>query len=77
MSQGVDSLTAVALEHHAIFRLAEMIFGDRCSSSHDLASLSLGRRDTFDTWTGKTKLRWDEAVSIALNFQSLKEVSQY
>ena len=56
------------MEHH-IFRFAEMILRDRCSTSYDLASLFRGRRSTFDRWTGKNrKTHWYEAVSSALNF---------
>ena len=40
-----------------IFRFAEMILRDRCSTSHDLASLFRGRRNTFDRWTGKIAKR--------------------
>ena len=38
---------------HQIFRFAEMILRDRCSTSYDLASLFHGRRNILDTWTGK------------------------
>ena len=38
---------------HQIFRFAEMILRDRCSTSYDLASLFRGRRSTLDRWTGK------------------------
>ena len=64
---------------HQIFRFAEMILRDRCSTSFDLASLFRGRRSTFDRWTGKIakrKTHWYEAVSSALKFPFLKEVSQ-
>ena len=57
---------------HQIFRFAEMILRDRCSTSYDLASLFRGRRSTFD----RRKTHWYEAVSSALNFPFLKEVSQ-
>ena len=50
--QRADFLRGVALEHQ-IFRFAEMILRDRCSTSYDLASLFRGRRSTFDRWTGK------------------------
>ena len=40
-----------------IFRFAEMILRDRCSTSYDLASLFRGRRNTFDRWTGKIAKR--------------------
>ena len=36
-----------------IFRFAEMILRDRCSTSYDLASLFRGRRSSLDRWTGK------------------------
>ena len=42
---------------HQIFRFAEMILCDRCSTSYDLASLFRGRRSTFDRWTGKNTKR--------------------
>ena len=38
---------------HQIFRFAEMILRDRCSTSYDLASLFRGRRNTLDRWSGK------------------------
>ena len=44
---------------HQIFRFAKMILCDRCSTSYDLASLSRGRRNTFDRWTGKIGKRID------------------
>ena len=54
-----------------IFRFAEMILRDRCSTSYDLASLFRGRRSTLDRWTGKNRrTHWYEAVSSALNFPS-------
>ena len=37
------------LEPH-IFRFAEMILRDRCSTSYDLASLFRGRRNILDRW---------------------------
>ena len=40
---------------HQIFRFAEMILRDRCSTSYDLASLFRGRRSTFDRWTEKSQ----------------------
>ena len=56
-----------------------MILRDRCSTSYDLASLFRGRRSTLDRWNVEWKNRkthWYEAVSSALNFPFLKEVSQ-
>ena len=62
-------------------RFAKMILRDRCSTSYDLASIFPGRRSTLDRWTGKIakrirKTHWYEAVSSALNFPFLKDVSQ-
>ena len=42
---------------HQVFRFAKMILRDRCSTSYDLASLSRGRRNTLDRWTGKIAKR--------------------
>ena len=50
--QGADSLRGCILEHQ-IFRFAEMILRDRCSTSYDLVSLFHGRRSTLDRWSGK------------------------
>ena len=56
-----------------IFRFAEVILRDRCSTSYDLASLVRGRRSSLDRWTGKKrKTHWYQAVSSALNFPFLK-----
>ena len=60
---------------HQIFRFAEMVLLDRCSTSYDLASLFRGRRSTLDRWKNR-KTHWYEAVSSALNFPFFKEVSQ-
>ena len=38
---------------HQMFRLAEMILRDRCSTSCDLASLFRGRGSTLARWSGK------------------------
>ena len=40
-----------------IFRFAEMILRDRCSTSYDLASLFRGKRSSLDRWTGKITKR--------------------
>ena len=40
---------------HQIFKFAEMILRDRCSTSCDLASLFRGRRSSLDRWTGKSQ----------------------
>ena len=42
---------------HEIFRFAEMILRDRCSTSYDLASMFRGRRSTLDRWSGKIAKR--------------------
>ena len=52
-----------------------MILRDRCSTSYDLACLFRG--SYFRHMAQKNRrTRWDEAVSSALNFRYLKEVSQ-
>ena len=61
---------------HQIFRVAEMILRDRCSTSYDLASLFRGRSSTLDRWWKNRKTHSYEAVSSALNFPCLKEISQ-
>ena len=40
-----------------IFRFAEMILRDRCSTSYDLTSLFRGKRSSLDRWTGKIAKR--------------------
>ena len=42
---------------HQIFRFAEMILCDKCSTSYDLASIFRGRRSTLDRWSGKIAKR--------------------
>ena len=42
---------------HQLFRFAEMILRDRCSTSYDLASLFRGRCSTLDRWSGKIAKR--------------------
>ena len=42
---------------HQIFRFAEMILRDRCSTSYDLASFFRGRRNRLDKWIGKIAKR--------------------
>ena len=53
---GGDFLRGVAF-WNMIFRFAEMILRDRCSTSYDLASLFRGRRSTLERWTGKIAKR--------------------
>ena len=48
---------------HQIFRFAEMILRDRCSTSYDLASLFRGRRSTLDRWSRKIAKRIGTRVS--------------
>ena len=62
---------------HQIFRFAKVILRDRCSTSYDLASLFRGRHSTFRQMQWKNhKTRWYKAVSSALNFPFLKDVSR-
>ena len=49
--------TMAGVLEHQIFRFAEMILRDRCSTSYDLASLFRGRRSTSDRWTEKIAKR--------------------
>ena len=42
---------------HQIFSFAKIILRDTCSTSYDLASLFRGRRNTWETWTGKIAKR--------------------
>ena len=42
---------------HQIFRFAEMILHDRCSTSYDLAWFFRGRSSTLDRWSGKIAKR--------------------
>ena len=54
-----------------------MILHDKCSTSYDLASRFRGSRNTLETWDGKKcKTKWYKAVSSALSFAFLEEVSQ-
>ena len=52
---------------HQICRFAKMILRDRCSTSHDLASIFRGRRSTLDRWSGKIAKRIGTRLS-ALHF---------
>ena len=42
---------------HQIFRFAEMILRDRCSTSYDPVSLFRGRRSSLDRWSRKIAKR--------------------
>ena len=46
-----------------IFRFAEMMLRDTCSTSYDLASLFRGRRSTLDRWSRKIAKRIDTRLS--------------
>ena len=61
---------------HQIFSFGKMILCDRCSTLYDPASLFRSGRHALETWTGKLANRVDPAVSSALNFPFLKEVTQ-
>ena len=63
---------------HQIFSFGKMMLRDRCSTSYDLASLFPGRRSTLyrQVELENRKTHWHEAVSSALIFPFLKEVSQ-
>ena len=75
--QGADILREVTLWSITSSGYTKMILRDRCGTSYDLASLFRGRRSTLDRWSGKiAKTHWYEAVSSALNFPCLKEVTQ-
>ena len=61
-----------------IFRFAKIILRHRCSTSYDLASLFRGRRRYFRQMErNNCKTHWYEAVSSALDFPFLKEVSPF
>ena len=63
---------------HQIFSFGKMISRDRCSTSYDLASLFISWQAQYFRqveWKNR-KTHWYEAVSSALNFPFLKEVSQ-
>ena len=76
---------------HQIFRFAEMILCDRCSTSYDLASLFRGRRSTFDRWTGKIAKRigtrpsalhstfhfWRKSRRIVVNFKKSGRIASF
>ena len=62
---------------HQIFRFAEMILRDRCSTSYDLASLFRGRRSTLDRWNGNIAKRIGTRLSALHSaFHFWREVSQ-
>ena len=61
---------------HQIFRFAEMILRDRCSTSYDLALLFRGRRSSLDRWTGKIAKRIGTRPFWMLSNSKPEEVSQ-
>ena len=54
---------------HQIFRFAELILRDRCSTSYDLASLFRGKRSTLDRWSGKIAKRIVKRLSALHIFE--------
>ena len=59
---------------HQICRFAKMILRDRCSTSHDLASVFRGRRSTLDRWSGKISKRIGMRLSaLHLTFHSSRK----
>ena len=54
---GADFLRGRCILEPEIFRFAEVILRDRCSTSYDLASLFRGRRRSLDKWTVKIARR--------------------
>jgi len=71
-----DFLRGGCILEHEIFRFAKMILRDRCSTSYDLASLLWQAQYFRDMDLKNCKAHWYQAVSSALNFPLLKEVSQ-
>ena len=59
---------------HQIFRFAKMILSDRCSTSHDLASLFRGRSNILNRWNGQIAKHIDTRPS-ALHSTSILEGS--
>ena len=75
--QGADFPERGCILKHRIFKFAKMILRDRCSTSCDLASFFWWQAQYFRQMEWKNrKTRWYKAVSSALNFPFLKEVSQ-
>ena len=54
---GADFLRGRCILEPEIFRFAEVILRDMCSTSYDLASLFRGRRRSLDKWTVKIARR--------------------
>ena len=54
---GADFLRGSCILEHQIFRFAEMILRDRCSTSYDPVSLFRGRRSSLDRWSRKIAKR--------------------
>ena len=59
---GADFLRGCILEHQ-IFRFAEMILHDRCSTSYDPLSLFRGRGSSLDRWSRKSAKRTGTRLS--------------
>ena len=74
---GADFLRGVAFWCIQILSFGKMILRDRCSTSYDLASLFSWQAQHFRQMEWKNRnTHWYGAVSSALNFPFLKEVSQ-
>ena len=71
--EGADFLRGVPFLEHQIFRFAEMILRDRWAGKITFSWQALYFRQV--DWQSR-KTQWYEAVSSALNFPFLKEVSQ-
>jgi len=56
-SQGADFPRGGSILEPQIFRFAEMILRDRCSTSYDLALIFRGRRTALDRWAKKIAKR--------------------
>ena len=75
--QGADFLREVAFWSIRSVGLLRWFCVTGAARRMYLASIFRGRRNTLDRWSGKNrKTHWYEAVSSALNFPFLKEVSQ-
>ena len=63
---------------HQIFRFAEMILRDRCSTSYDPVSLFRGRRSTLDRWSRKIAKRGRQLCTQLSIFEgSLAELLRF
>ena len=72
---GADFLRGVAFWEHQVFSFGKMILCDRCSTSYGLTFSWQAQYFRQVEWENR-KTHWYEAVSSALNFPFMKEVSQ-